>query len=201
MMRIEVRSDRVIIDGYVNAVARDSRVMKDRSTGQRFVEQIRPGAFKRALERNEVQLLLNHDENKPLGSTETNLTLYEDSIGLRAHAEVTDAEVIQKARDKKLRGWSFGFLERDVSEEDINNGLKRRFVEDLELKEVSIIDERKIPCYDGTSLELRAEGKEILKGEVVEVRATYVENNSQKKEPIDYTKYTSKIKELEERKR
>lgn len=201
MMRIEVRSDRVIIDGYVNAVARDSRVMKDRSTGQRFVEQIRPGAFKRALERNEVQLLLNHDENKHLGSTETNLTLYEDSIGLRAHAEVTDAEVIQKARDKKLRGWSFGFLERDVSEEDINNGLKRRFVEDLELKEVSIIDERKIPCYDGTSLELRAEGKEILKGEVVEVRATYVENNSQKKEPIDYTKYTSKIKELEERKR
>ena len=69
----------------------------------------------------------------------------------------------------------------------------------MELKEVSIIDERKIPCYEGTSLETRAEGKEVVKGEVVEVRATYVEC-SQKTEPIDYTKYKNKIKELEERK-
>ena len=199
-MRIEVRSDRIIIDGYVNAVGRDSRIMRDRSTGQRFVEQIRPGTFKRALERNEVKLLLNHNKARELGSTETNLILYEDSIGLRAHAEITDAEVIQKARNKKLRGWSFGFYERDASEEDMNNGMKRRFVEDMELVEVSIIDDSKIPCYEGTSLETRAEGKEVLKSEVVEVRATYVEEVPQKTEPIDYTKYTSKIKELEEKK-
>ena len=110
-MRVEIRSSKVIIDGYVNAVGRDSRPIRDRITGERFVEQIVPGAFKRALERNEVKLLLNHDENRVLGSTETNLTLYEDEIGLRAHAEVDDAEVVEKARLKKLRGWSFGFKE------------------------------------------------------------------------------------------
>lgn len=198
-MRVEVRSDAVIIEGYVNAVGRDSRVMRDRKTGKRFVEQIRPGVFKRALERNEVLILLNHDENRVLGSTESNLTLYEDAIGLKARAEITDAEVIEKAKSKKLRGWSFGFMEVDASEEDMTNGLKRRFVEEMELKEVSIIDERKMPCYEGTSLETRAEGKEIIKSEVVEVRATYVDCTPQSKEPVDYTKYKNKIKKLEEK--
>ena len=51
-MRIELRADSVLIEGYVNAVARDSRPMRDRDTGQRFVEQIVPGAFRRALEQN-----------------------------------------------------------------------------------------------------------------------------------------------------
>lgn len=198
-MRIELRNDKVVIDGYVNAVARDSRPIRDRTTGERFVEQIVPGVFKRALECNEVLLLLNHDENRQLGSTETNLTLYEDEIGLRAHAEVTDAEVIEKARMKKLRGWSFGFKERGASEETMPSGMKRRFVEDMELVEVSIIDERKMPCYRGTSIEARAEGNEIITSDVVETRANYVEEKKES-EVIDYSRYKNRIKELEERK-
>lgn len=197
-MRIELRSDKVIIDGYVNAVARDSRPLMDRATGERFVEQIVPGAFKRALERNEVDLLLNHDESRVLGSTRTNLSLYEDGIGLRAHAEVEDAEVIEKARLKKLRGWSFGFKEEGASEEEMPNGMKRRFVEDMELVEVSIVDDRKIPCYRGTSIEARAEGNEVIKSDVVEVRAMYVEEKDKPKE-IDYSKYKDRIRELEEK--
>ena len=145
-MRIELRADSVLIEGYVNAVARDSRPMRDKVTGQRFVEQIVPGVFKRALERNEVDLLLDHDESRNLGSTATNLELREDAIVLRARAEISDPEIIKKAKDKKLRGWSFGFRERDASEEDIPNGMKRRYVEDMELIEVSLIDEKKIPC-------------------------------------------------------
>ena len=54
-MRIEIRADSVLIEGYVNAVARDSRPMRDRKTGKRFVEQIVPGVFERALRHNEVQ--------------------------------------------------------------------------------------------------------------------------------------------------
>ena len=60
-----------------------------------------------------------------------------------------------------LRGWSFGFIERAAKEEDTDytdSGLKRRFVEDMDLKEVSIIDNRKIPCYASTSIEMRADG-------------------------------------------
>lgn len=100
-MRIEIRADSVLIEGYVNAVARDSRPMRDRKTGKRFVEQIVPGVFERALRHNEVQLYLNHDRSRVLGSTSTNLELHEDSIGLHARAEVTDPEVIDKAPQKE----------------------------------------------------------------------------------------------------
>ena len=196
-MRIEVRNDSVLIDGYVNAVGRDSRPMRDKS-GQRYVEQIVPGVFKRALRKNEVKILLNHDENRVLGSTETNLTLQEDAIGLRATAEITDAEVIQKAKEGKLRGWSFGFYEKDASEEDMANGLKRRFVEEMVLDEVSIIDERKIPCYEGTSIETRAEGKDVIRADVLETRADVVVE--QKEQPAcDLSSYKKRIKYLEER--
>lgn len=198
-MRIEVRSDKVIIEGYVNAVARDSRPIRDKVTGRRFVEQIVPGAFKRALKHNEVKLLLNHDETRVLGSTATNLQLYEDNIGLRARAEITDAEVIEKARLHKLRGWSFGFHELDASEEPINENLNRRFVEELELVEVSIIDERKIPVYQGTSIETRAKGKTLVITDTLEVRATYAEEAKEQQSNIDYSKYKNRLKELEEK--
>ena len=195
-MRVEIRSDSVLIEGYVNAVARDSRPIRDRKTGKRFVEQIVPGVFERAVRRNDVDLLLNHDTTRVLGSTKTNLTLYEDSIGLRARAEITDPEVIQKAREKKLRGWSFGFLERDASEEELPNGLQRRYVEDMVLKEVSIVDERKLPVYEGTSIETRAAGEEVLTPEPLELRAEYVEIETAQ-EPVDLSKYRNRIKELE----
>ncbi len=196
-MLIQLRNDRVIIDGYVNAVGRDSRPIRDKKTGECFVEQIVPGAFKRALGRREVKLLLNHD--REIGSTEKNLTLYEDSIGLRAHAEIDDAEVVEKARKKKLRGWSFGFYERYASEEEIKNNMKRRYVEELDLEEVSIIDERKIPCYEGTSIETRAEGSELVKTEIIETRAEYQDEPYRKPDGPDYSKYENKIKELEEK--
>ena len=186
----------MLIEGYVNAVARDSRPMRDRKTGKRFVEQIVPGVFERALRHNEVQLYLNHDSLRVLGSTSTNLELHEDSIGLHARAEVTDPEVIDKARKKKLRGWSFGFRERDASTEAITESMERRYVEDMELIEVSIVDERKLPCYEGTSLEVRAEGETVLTPEPLEVRADYVEVETPK-EAVDLSKYQNRIKELE----
>ena len=196
-MRIEIRNDSVEIDGYVNAVGRDSRPLRDRSTGQKYLEQIVPGAFQRALSRNEVQLLLNHDQSRVLGSTEDNLELHEDTIGLRAHAIITDAEVIQKAKDHKLRGWSFGFYERGASEVDARQGMKRRFIEDMELVEVSLVDDRKIPCYDGTSIETRSE--EVIKPDVLDTRADYFEAPAPepKKEPVDYSQLKARISALE----
>lgn len=196
-MKIEIRNDCVIIDGYVNTVARDSRPILDKKSGERFIEQIVPGAFERAIKQNEVELLLDHDETRVLGSTETNLQLHEDNIGLRAIAEITDPEVIQKAREKKLRGWSFGFHEISASEEETSKGLKRRYVEDMILKEVSIIDEKKIPCYTGTSIETRADSEKVEKSEVLETRAVYTETVSETK--VDLNKYKNRIKELEEK--
>lgn len=195
-MRVEIRNDSVIIEGYVNAVARDSRPMRDKKTGKRFVEQVVPGVFRRALSRNEVQLLLNHDGARNLGSTQSNLELHEDNIGLHARAEVTDPEVIEKARQQKLRGWSFGFRETDASTESISDVMERRYVEDMELVEVSIIDERKQPCYEGTSLEVRADGETVLTPEPLEIRASYTVVETPK-ETVDLSKYQNRIKELE----
>ena len=82
-MRIEVRSDKVIIDGYVNAVGRDSRPVIVEKRG-RVVEQIVPGTFSKAIKRaKNIKILLNHLENREIGSTQDgNLKLYEDNIGL-----------------------------------------------------------------------------------------------------------------------
>lgn len=193
-LRIEIRSDSILIDGYVNAVGRDSRPLRGRN-GERFIEQIVPGAFDRAVKRaTEVKLLLNHDKNRELGTTKDNLQLFEDNIGLRAIATVTDAEVIQKAKEKKLRGWSFGFHEMQASEEDdAKTNMKRRFVEELDLVEVSIIDERKVPCYTATSIETRADGtEEVTETRGEEFTAIYAENK-----PIDYTSYNERITKLE----
>lgn len=66
----------------------------------------------------------------------------------------------------------------------------------MELAEVSIIDERKLPCYAGTSIETRAAGSEVLTPEPLETRATYIEVKTPEK-TIDYSKYQNRIKELE----
>ena len=121
-MRIELRQDKVLIDGYVNAVARDSRPISGESGGK-FIEQIMPGAFTKALERAKasgraIELLLNHD--RKVGDTNTNLQLIEDNIGLRAICEVTDAEVVKEAREGKLHGLSFGFTNAMAQEEDVS---------------------------------------------------------------------------------
>ena len=58
-MKIEVRENKVIIDGYVNAVERFSKVLHDRDGN--FIEKIMPKVFQRALEKNdEVKVLINN---------------------------------------------------------------------------------------------------------------------------------------------
>lgn len=199
-MRIEIRNDSVLIDGYVNAVARDSRPIP--SSRGKFIEQIVPKAFERALGKgNNVDLLLNHNKDKKLGSTsEGNLELFEDNIGLRAICTVTDPEVIEKAKNKQLRGWSFGFYsDKDHWEE--KDGIQRRFVDELELTEVSIIDNTKTPAYIATSIETR-DDKEIIKETREEDFRAITEDISAKEEEkreeksIDYSLYEKEIELL-----
>lgn len=158
MLKVEIRANAVTVEGYVNAVGRDSRVMQS-PTGA-FVEQVVPKTFERAIERAEkVGLKLNHD--REIGSTaDGSLKLWEDNIGLYARAVTSDAEVIKKAREKKLRGWSFAFYaDKPTRTESLGDGLTRRYLEEIVLDEVSIIDDRKIPAYIGTSIEAREGGR------------------------------------------
>lgn len=152
-MRIEIRSDSVILDGYVNVTARESRVLPS-PTGQ-FVEEIVPKTFDRALAKgHNIDLLFNHDQNHRLGSTKQgNLSLREDNIGLRASAEITCPIVMEKAKKNELRGWSFGFQAIRTSWKTKVDGMPKRFVEEMDLAEVSILD--RTPAYVGTSVEMR----------------------------------------------
>ncbi len=211
-MKITIRADSVEIEGYVNAVGRDSRRMVDQF-GNDFVEQIQPGAFALALTKNaEVQMLLNHKESRVLGQTGDNLELEEDSIGLHARATVTDPEVIELARSGKLVGWSFGFYQLDArTAYDYDAHVERSIVTELDLREVSIIDDTMLPVYAGTSVHARAEEKDKLVTRAMSsdiIRTLYQKDEKQdrseepkekeeaKPEPVDYSKYHETINRL-----
>lgn len=155
-MKIEIREDKVILDGYVNAVERFSKPLTNKQ-GKKFIERIMPSVFQRAIEKNDaIKVLLNHNYDMELANTKDGTAeLYEDNIGLRAKIEVRDANVIKKAKQKKLRGWSFGFICNKQDEKTNENGIIERTVRDIDLFEVSIIDDTKIPAYIGTSIEMR----------------------------------------------
>lgn len=191
-MEIRVREDSVEITGYVNAVERASKPLMSR-VGQ-FIERICKGAFKKALKRNnDVHILLNHNWDRDLGSTKKgNLELEEDNIGLRVRACITDKDVIQKARNGELVGWSFGFHDREV-ENTIERGIPHRAVKDLDLAEVSILDRTKTPAYDGTLIMARDDenGEMLLRGEdfidevsIIDKTEPQKEENAQNNENI-----------------
>jgi hypothetical protein len=182
-MRIEIRADQVIIDGYVNAVCRDSKPLL--SPQGLFVEQIKEGVFQRALNKaQDVRLLFNHKEDRELGSIKNgNLQLFEDSIGLRAICSVTDPEVMQKAKDNQLKGWSFGFYSNKDDWQQAEP-YQRRFIEDMDLLEVSILD--KTPAYNGTSIEARDDKHVLNETRGDEFRAI-IEDLSQDQQKVEET--------------
>lgn len=159
-MNIEVRNDSVVISGYVNAVERWSKPIMANLRGirQRCIEKIKAGVFKTALKRNDnVKILLNHKDERELANTKNGTAiLEEDNIGLRAEVTITDPEVVEKAKKHKLVGWSFGFYSNsdEVAQGDT---LPTRTITDMDLREVSILDDTRSPAYYGTSIETRSE--------------------------------------------
>ena len=185
-MEIRIKKDAVEISGYVNAVERKSKPLWSRM-GQ-FIERICKGAFGKALKRNDdVRILLNHDWNRDLGGTKDgNLELNEDSIGLHARATITDPEVVEKAKNGDLVGWSFGFYDREVENKRDEDGYPLRDVKDLDLEEVSILDKSHTPAYDGTLVSVRSEEKSVFYGDTFEdgmnIREVEPEENPQNTE-------------------
>lgn len=189
-MKVEIRSDSVEISGYVNAVGRESRPLRG-SDGKYFTEIIQPGTFARALTRGKRSMLLNHNPDRVLGTEGDNLHLKEDAVGLFARATVNDPEVIEKARNGELRGWSFGFVPVKQRNAD-NDGMSLRTLEEIELHEVSIIDNNMLPAYSATSVFTRA-------ADEVEIRVMdmqEVEVSEEKPPPIDYEPYFERIRSL-----
>lgn len=225
-MKVTIRADCVELEGYVNAVERNSKPLW--SNLGYFFERICAGAFGRALQRaDDVEILLNHDEKQKLGSLKQgNLTLNEDAIGLRFWTRVTDPKTMDLAKRHKLSGCSFGFFDREV-EQGIEQGLPLRKVRELDIKEVSILDDTKTPAYDGTLISVREDGralqlrcmdeaietmdesKEQEPEEQIEEQETQEQEPEERSEPeqaegeqpdgdkkIDYSKYEEMIAEM-----
>ena len=192
-MQVRIKGDSVEIDGYVNAVERKSKPLWSR-IGQ-FVERICKGAFSKALQRNDnVRILLNHDPSRDLGGTKDgNLELNEDAIGLHARATITDPEVVEKAKRGDLVGWSFGFYDREVENKRDENGFPLRDVKDLDLEEVSLLDRRAIPAYDGTLVCVRSESETVFYGESFEDEI-HVRQVEEAKEETDQPETVAEIK-------
>ena len=152
-MKIEIRADETVhIEGYVNAVGRDSRPLP--SARGKFVEQVAPGTFERACRARKPTVMHNHRR-----SLDATAEFCEDNIGLRVSADIHDAEIAEKARRHELRGWSFGFTVKPGGDswDDAAQPYARRTLTDIDVSEVSIIDSTMTPCYVGTSVEVRGE--------------------------------------------
>ena len=161
-MEIRIKNDSVEISGYVNAIERKSKPLWSRM-----------GQF------------VDHDPERDLGGTKDgNLELKEDNIGLHARATITDPEVVKKARDGDLVGWSFGFMDRDVDNKRDEDGVPLRDVKDMDLVEVSILDRTKVPAYDGTLVAVRSDETSLFLGETYEdeIQIRDVENEENKDE-------------------
>ena len=114
---------------------------------------------------------------------------------------ITDAEVIEKAKNNKLVGWSFGFYANsDVVDE--SGEMTTRSISDMDLIEVSILDDTKSPAYYGTSIETRSEGEKEL-----EIRTSVEEIEAEAKakhdavRKIDYESLDKEHQKIENEKK
>lgn len=195
-MKVEIRADGLHISGYVNVPGRESRpVITPRG---KVIEVIEQRAFQRALQKvDNIDLMVDH-ERKIASTKEGNLKVWEDEIGLRAEALVTDAEVIEAAKAHKLKGWSFNMMKVVDEIEERAGKLPLRRVKDFIMTEITLAL-RKLPVYSATSIEVRAEEEEEVEIRAFESEVTIKDMTEKKKEAIDYSEYENKIKKLKER--
>lgn len=158
-MKLEIRSaDFAEVSGYINVVERYSKPLT--RFKRRFIEKVKAGAFENALkaaaeEKRAIKMYADHNCELVLADTLSGtLELREDNIGLYGRAEITDRGVIEKLKTKGARGWSFGFVAlKDNFSADIE-GMEKRELEEINVREVSLLID-KPPAYIATSVEVR----------------------------------------------
>lgn len=150
------------IGGYINVTNRESETLYNKKNSKYFKEIMTSGVFEDALERaEEIPLLLEHNWDEKLASTSLgDLKLREDNIGLRFEATIKDESLYQKIKAGIINSCSFGFKVLRERVECINSKLDRRFVDAIELLEVSLV---KNPAYVGSLCESRSYEDELTK--------------------------------------
>lgn len=124
-----------------------------------FREQITPGAFAEAIERDDVRLLINHDGLPLARNRSGTLKLVEDNRGLLIEADLDEGDPdVQRLLPKLQRGdvnqMSFGFSVKpggqDWAKDD--EGRTIRTLKKLRLFDVSVVT---YPAYPQTDVAVR----------------------------------------------
>ena len=123
-----------------------------------FREKIAPGAFSRAIKKDDVRALFNHDSNYILGRTKSNtLTLEEDEKGLAVEIDPPDTQWARDLMVSIKRGdisqMSFGFTVKDDVWEHFEGKDSIRTLKDVNLFDVSPVV---FPAYPQTDVKVRS---------------------------------------------
>ena len=125
-----------------------------------FLDKVAPGAFKRAIEEDDIRANVEHDMARLLGrNTSGTLRLTEDRDGLRIEIDPPDTQVGRDAVTLVERGdlSSMSFRFRALKEEWEHgfgkNGEALRTLRDVNLIDVSLVA---IPAYDDTEVAVRS---------------------------------------------
>jgi HK97 family phage prohead protease len=118
---------------------------------------IQPGAFRKALENDDVIFNINHGD-MPLSRTRSGtLVLKEDNRGLYMETSLDPEDpdvksIVYKMKRGDLDKMSFAFR-ADVEEWDDTGDIPKRTIKEVRLVDVSIVT---FPAYDGTEIGLRS---------------------------------------------
>lgn len=194
------------IGGYVNVTERESELLYSGKRGKWFNEVVKQGAFTRSLQSGkEIPLLLEHDYEKRLADNKSNtLTLTEDQIGLRFDAEIRDKDVFEKIKNKQINNCSFGFLPIEQEFEDVTNLREKRYLKDIELLEISLVEN---PAYAGSLVEVRnlneqeqkaLEEEKSSEEKIEETTEEIVDNKEAKEAEAENTNEEKEVEKTEE---
>lgn len=152
---IEIRQDGdkpVVIRGYAARFNSLSNPLGG------FVEKIARGAFAKAIGRDDVRALFNHDSNLILGRNKSGtLVLSEDENGLYCEITPPDTTVgrdlVESIKRGDIDGMSFAFSPVDDSWGKTDDGVPLRTLREVALYDVSPVT---FPAYPETSVSARS---------------------------------------------
>ena len=151
---VEIREDEageIKVAGYAAVFGEETNI------GGMFTEVIERGAFKKAIGRDDVVFLINH-EGLPLARTRSGtLTLAEDERGLYMEAMLDQSDpdvrsIVPKMKRGDLDKMSFAFVPLRQMWDD-SGKMPKRMIQEAQLFDVSIVT---TPAYDGTEIGLRS---------------------------------------------
>lgn len=147
------------IEGYAAVFGENYTLLRDK-WGEKFYERIMSGAFKDTIKdrADDIFMLINHDWNKVVGRSNSNLVLEEDEKGLRFELTVpstTDGnDLLENVRNGLIRGCSFGF---NIKDEVTRWDEKWNFYRDITKVELFEVTATPIPAYADTEIAARSD--------------------------------------------